>query len=235
VVRFFIFIVGLFVCSSLQAREAPWKRKDSKSTVTPWSAHRSSERKEQREDFIRSLEPKKKDLDSAVVEPLVSHKEDPREINQLPWKRFESEGEGSQFGQLLLWPVQNGRISSGYGLRSSGFHEGVDIAAPRGTSVRAVSSGVVVFNDRLGTYGRTVIISHGNGHSSLYAHLDKSFVQRGVRVKQGVVIGSVGNTGRTDGFHLHFEMRKKGSPVNPLGFSYQRSSILARAKDSSID
>ncbi len=228
--------IGLILgVSHLEARDIPWKRKKATPAVTPWSAQRSEDRRERREDFIRSLDTGKKKVDAAVVDAEAAGAEDPRETNRLPWKKFDDEGKDTSFGQLLLWPVQNGRISSGYGLRSSGFHEGIDIAAPRGTPIRAASSGIVVFNNRLGTYGRTVIISHGNGYSSLYAHLDKSFVKRGARVKQGIVIGSVGNSGKSHGFHLHFEMRKGGSPVNPLGFSFQKSSMMARAKGSSAD
>jgi murein DD-endopeptidase MepM/ murein hydrolase activator NlpD len=236
VVRLFQIIFGIILsASTLEARESPWKRKKPAPAVTPWSAQRSEDRRERRESFIRGLDTGKKTVETAVVDAESTGAEDPRETSRLPWKKFEDEGKGSKFGQLLLWPVQNGRISSGFGLRSSGFHEGVDISAPRGTPIRASSSGLVVFNDRLGTYGRTVIVSHGNGYSSLYAHLDKSFVQRGSRVKQGVVIGSVGNSGRAHGFHLHFEMRKSGASVNPLSFSYQKSSMIARAKGSSAD
>ena len=235
-VRFHFAIFVILFAAHLEARETPWKRKNARPALTPWSENRSSDRRERREDFIRSLEPKKKSVETTLSEVESNHFENPAETSQLPWKRFEEEARGSQFGQLLLWPVQNGRISSGYGLRSSGFHEGVDIAAPRGSPVRAVSSGVVVFNDRLGTYGRTVIIAHGNGYTSVYGHLDKSFVKRGSRIKQGVVLGSVGNSGKTNGFHLHLELRKNGAPVNPLGFSFQKSSsIFAGATGSSID
>jgi murein DD-endopeptidase MepM/ murein hydrolase activator NlpD len=232
---FLIIFAFVLIASTLEARESPWKRKKSAPAVTPWSAQRSEDRRERRESFIRGLDTEKKKTEAAVVDAESTGLEDPRETNRLPWKKFEDEGKGTSFGQLLLWPIQNGRISSGFGLRSSGFHEGVDIAAPRGTPIRAVSSGIVVFNDRLGTYGRTVIVSHGNGYTSLYAHLDKFFVKRGSRVKQGVVIGSVGNSGRAHGFHLHFEMRKSGASVNPLGFTYQKSSMIARAKGSSAD
>ncbi len=127
-----------------------------------------------------------------------------------------SRGTGS-----FLWPVQGGgRITSGYGWRSGGFHAGVDIGARNGTSVLAADSGVVVFEGWDGGYGRSIVIFHGHYYTR-YAHNSKNKVTTGQAVNKGQVIASVGMTGRASGYHLHFEVRTGGiygNTINPLNF-----------------
>lgn len=119
------------------------------------------------------------------------------------------------------WPV-SGRINSGFGWRRdplSGrrdLHTGIDIKAPNGRTVRAAASGRVVYAGWMGGYGRTVVIDHGNGYTTLYAHCSALLTKRGQRVSPGDTVGRVGSSGRTTGPHLHFEIRSNGSPVNPL-------------------
>ncbi|SHM17208.1 Murein DD-endopeptidase MepM and murein hydrolase activator NlpD, contain LysM domain [Caldanaerovirga acetigignens] len=115
----------------------------------------------------------------------------------------------------FYWPV-SGRITSHFGNRGGEFHTGVDIANAVGTPVRAANSGVVTFAGRNGGYGRLVIISHGGGFETYYAHLNSINVSVGEQVSKGQVIGSVGTSGRTTGPHLHFEVRVNGTPKNPL-------------------
>lgn len=121
----------------------------------------------------------------------------------------------------LMWPVP-GKISSGYGKRGRRFHWGIDIPAPRGTPIRAASDGLVLASaDRVkgySGYGRIVIIEHGRGIRTLYAHNSKNHVKAGTCIKAGEVLGRVGATGRATGNHLHFEVRKDGRPVNPLNY-----------------
>jgi len=117
-------------------------------------------------------------------------------------------------------PIE-GRLTSGFGYRRSPFgrrvefHEGVDLAAPRGTPVRAVADGVVVFAGYKPGLGRTVIVDHGHGVESVYGHHSRLMVSAGQRVSAGEVIAAVGDSGRSTGDHLHFELRFNGRAVDP--------------------
>lgn len=116
----------------------------------------------------------------------------------------------------LLWPV-HGSISSPYGPRSSGFHHGLDIAAPKGTPVRAAQAGVVRFSGyKNAYYGNAVEIVHDNGMVTVYGHHAKNLVKKGQRVTAGQVIAEVGATGRATGPHVHFEVWVNGKTVDPL-------------------
>ncbi len=119
------------------------------------------------------------------------------------------------------WPV-SGPVTSGFGQRcgSSGcrMHSGIDIAAPVGTPVGASAAGTVVAAGNQGAYGLTVIIDHGDGFATLYAHLSTISVSSGQRVSRGTVVGAVGMTGNSTGPHLHFEIRYGGSPVDPIAY-----------------
>jgi murein DD-endopeptidase MepM/ murein hydrolase activator NlpD len=114
-----------------------------------------------------------------------------------------------------------GAVSSGFGLRLdpfSGypeFHKGVDIAAARGTPVSAAADGTVLWSGWEGDYGKTVILKHPEGLATRYGHLDGILVRQGDRVRQGTVIGTVGDTGRATGPHLHFEVLRDGKRTNP--------------------
>ncbi len=121
----------------------------------------------------------------------------------------------------FIRPV-NGPIVSGFGYRVHPifkrvkFHYGVDISAPTGTPIHAAADGVVVFAGWRRAYGNTVIVDHGNGIATLYAHCSRVLVSEGEVVKQGQVIALVGSTGLSTGPHLHFEVRRYGEPINPL-------------------
>lgn len=125
--------------------------------------------------------------------------------------------EGS--GQFI-WPV-DGPVVSGFGLRWGSMHEGVDIAVPAGTPIRAADSGtVVLIQDEAssGGYGNFTCIDHGGGLQTCYAHQSSIAVGSGQSVSQGEVIGYVGCTGHCFGDHLHFEIRVNGAPTDPLGY-----------------
>ena len=121
-------------------------------------------------------------------------------------------------------PVTGGYYSSNYGYRldpitgHSEFHTGVDIVAGIGTKVMAAAGGVVSFSGTMPEYGNVVDVDHDNGLTSRYAHLSKRLVKAGDVVMKGQLIALVGNTGRTTGPHLHFEVREKGIPLNPNKF-----------------
>jgi murein DD-endopeptidase MepM/ murein hydrolase activator NlpD len=114
----------------------------------------------------------------------------------------------------LMWPLR-GRLTSGFGRRWGRLHAGIDIAAPKGTPIRAAKAGTVVFAGVMRGYGNVVIIDHGGGLSTLYGHQSRLGSRRGQKVSQGQVIGFVGSTGHSTGNHCHFETRINGSPQNP--------------------
>lgn len=134
-----------------------------------------------------------------------------------------------------IWPVE-GRVWGPFGKRSdpfSGegteFHPGVDISAPPGTPVHATGDGFVIASGWNGGYGRLVVIDHGSGIQTYYAHLSRIFVQTGAEVRRGESVGEVGSTGRVTAPHLHYEVRVGGAPVNPYLYmrapSYQQASV----------
>jgi murein DD-endopeptidase MepM/ murein hydrolase activator NlpD len=119
-------------------------------------------------------------------------------------------------GYGLIWPV-NGPVVSGFGPRWGSFHEGIDIAVPTGTQIRAAASGTVEVAGSVGGYGNYTCIGHGGGLSTCYAHQSQILLGSG-QVAQGQVIGLVGCTGHCFGPHLHFEIRVNGQAVDPLGY-----------------
>ncbi len=116
-------------------------------------------------------------------------------------------------------------LTSNYGYRrnpfhgrSVEFHSGIDFRGERGDKVRSTASGKVIHAGYNGGYGICVQIKHQNGYETLYGHLSKVLVKNGDKIAAGHVVGEVGATGRSSGSHLHYEVRKNGSPVNPIGF-----------------
>ncbi|MBW7057340.1 M23 family metallopeptidase [Paracoccus bogoriensis] len=119
----------------------------------------------------------------------------------------------------LAMPVrQNFRYTSGFGRRWGRMHEGIDMAGPVGTPIHATGDGVVTFAGRLGAYGNLIKIQHELGTETRYAHLNRISVRVGQRVSQGERIGDMGNTGRSTGPHLHYEVRVNGRAVDPMSF-----------------
>lgn len=129
-----------------------------------------------------------------------------------------------------IQPVSNKdltRMASGFGMRidphykTSAFHEGMDFTSPTGTPIYATGNGKVVRADRKARgYGNHVRIDHGFGYMTLYAHMSKISVKPGQEVSRGEIIGYVGNTGKSSGPHLHYEVHKNGRPVNPINFYF---------------
>jgi murein DD-endopeptidase MepM/ murein hydrolase activator NlpD len=123
-------------------------------------------------------------------------------------------------GSGLIWPV-NGAVVSGFGMRWGRMHEGIDIAVPAGTPIRAAASGTVILLEgeaESGGYGNFTCLDHGGGLQTCYAHQSAFAVGSGQSVDQGEVIGYVGCTGHCYGDHLHFEVRVNGAPTDPLGY-----------------
>jgi murein DD-endopeptidase MepM/ murein hydrolase activator NlpD len=132
------------------------------------------------------------------------------------------------------WPVA-GQITSGFGYRRNPltgnreFHEGIDIAAPPGTPIRAPAGGIVVFAGKQRNYGLILEIDHGNGVHTRYAHAARLLKKRGDSVEGGEVVARVGRTGRTTGYHLHYEIHINNKPVNPrkMRFASGYRSVFA--------
>lgn len=126
--------------------------------------------------------------------------------------------------QVLVQRPVYGRISSLFGPRRLSFekrarqHNGIDFAAPKGTAIVASGEGRVTFVGWRGAYGRVVEVDHGEGLTTVYAHMDKFTVKTKQKVFPGTPLGAVGNTGRSTGPHLHFEVREDNKPINPLDF-----------------
>ncbi len=121
------------------------------------------------------------------------------------------------------WPAR-GILGSGFGVRQSPFtetkvfHHGVDIDAPPGTPVKSAAGGKVVRSGYEPLYGNVVVVDHGYGYRTLYAHLSERIVEGGAIVRKGDIVGKVGGTGRTTGPHLHYEVHVNGLAVNPARF-----------------
>lgn len=137
------------------------------------------------------------------------------EAELAPAELAASPGAVSSAG--MIWPV-SGPVTSGFGWRWGRMHEGVDIGAPTGAPILAAAAGTVVHAGWLGGYGNLVVIDHGGGLATAYAHQSSFAVGAGQAVGQGQVLGYVGCTGHCFGPHLHFEVRVYGSPVDPLTY-----------------
>ncbi len=157
----------------------------------------------------------------AEIEGEISAFEAEQDKLRADIARLSSSG-GSNPG-ILGWPL-NGGVSSGFGYRVhpiSGvrkLHTGLDISGGSGTPIVAAGSGTVIWAGWYGGYGNTVIIDHGGGLTTLYAHQSSLNVSSGSSVSGGSVVGYVGSTGYSTGPHLHFETREYGTPVNPMNY-----------------
>lgn len=170
---------------------------------------------------------REKVLDEAVSERDTAERayqelmETSRQIEQMI-RRSQTGGAVEGTG-ALLWPA-SGPITSPFGWRThpifgtQRFHSGIDIGADYGDAIAAADNGTVIFSGWMGGYGKAVIIDHGGGISTLYAHNSELLVEEGYRVYKGQTISRCGSTGYSTGPHLHFEVRENGSPVSPLGY-----------------
>lgn len=151
------------------------------------------------------------------------------------WESLESGGRVTMAGEVLAapkiavavpsrMPVDGVTLTSGYGMRNHPIlrqrrkHNGVDLAAPRGTPVYATADGLVGMAQYYSSYGNYVQIEHGGAMQTRYAHLSSYTVSEGDNVSKGDLIGYVGSTGRSTGPHLHYEVRVEGAPVNPIPY-----------------
>ncbi len=128
-------------------------------------------------------------------------------------------------GSAFLSPIKKGHFTSGFGTRQNPFHrhrrefhKGVDIGCPMNTKIFAARAGKVIFAGWQSGYGKVVVLDHGGGYKSYYGHLNRILVKRGEAVRALQVIAKSGNTGRSTGPHLHFEIRKNNRAINPKGY-----------------
>ena len=173
--------------------------------------------------FITSLQRQKALAEKAAKEAEEAQREAGAMIARLQRQRerayIPATGQGSKFD----WPLR-GAMASPFGnrihpiLKRKILHAGIDIAAANGTPVKTAAPGEVIYNGWLRGYGRVVVVDHGRGFSTLYAHLSASLVREGQVLKAGANIARVGKTGNVTGYHLHFEVRHYGTPVNPIKY-----------------
>ena len=135
----------------------------------------------------------------------------------------------------FIWPVTSGIVTSDFGARGESHHYGIDISAPVGTPVRAVRAGRVLYSDLLRGYGNLIIVDHGQGYATVYAHNLDNRARAGDQIRQGEVIASVGETGRTSGPNLHFEVRKDNVARNPLFYLPGRPQRAAEMRSDVVE
>ncbi|GGK30220.1 hypothetical protein GCM10010965_23840 [Caldalkalibacillus thermarum] len=153
---------------------------------------------------------------------VVSREVVAEEVLEEPVNKIVVRGEKvkpSRGNGQFMWPARGGRITSGFGMRWGRPHNGIDIAGVRDRTIVASDHGTVVKAGwHSGGYGNTVVINHNNGYRTLYAHLASVNVRPGQTVERGEVIGVMGSTGNSTGIHLHFEIHRNGTPVNPVPY-----------------
>jgi murein DD-endopeptidase MepM/ murein hydrolase activator NlpD len=191
-----------------------------KSIVDTYISKNSSDKKTSRSSDLSY---------SSSISNLTEIKKTLEDINKSKKNVNKSDSQGKKLSNYAYnalptyWPSQ-GRLSSRFGSRSdpfnsdSRFHEGIDIATNYGQNIRASADGTVIFSGSYSGYGRAIIISHGNGITTLYGHASKLLARKGQKVKKGSVIARTGSSGRSTGPHLHFEVHVNGTPVNPLKY-----------------
>lgn len=229
-----IFSILYLIPSYLMAWDSPWAHKTE--PIAPWV---SIERENQREGFFSQLSSdissrlsSKDDSEekaTAMVDESDSGEETlSRDLSELPWGAHRTLYPQEKFKRQLMWPVTGARVGSGFGLRNGRNHEGLDISGKKGESIHAIADGRIVFSGKMSGYGNIIVVYHGDGISSVYAHNLLHIAKRGQLVKRGDLIAKVGRSGSATGYHCHFEIRVDGRPVNPFLYTYSGSPYLAQ-------
>lgn len=189
------------------------KADDSLRTLNQLKASRAELEKE-----IRNINAKLEQLEKEEDALIKKSNELTNQIKNLQKK-------GNYAGGTMRWPVpSSSNITSGFGnrmhpiLKRNKMHTGIDISAKSGASILAANKGTVIMSGWQSGYGNTVVVDHGGGITTLYAHCSKLLVKVGDNVNAGDTIAKVGSTGLSTGPHLHFEVRKNGTPQNPRNY-----------------
>lgn len=205
-------IARLKAQSSAQKSEAELKRKRAQQLESDRLAKEKAERE-------------KAERERAAAEKEAQEKAEREKRAEKKQSTSSKPNQSAVATGVLIWPVPSSyRVTSDFGERihpvtgQPSFHGGIDIGAASGASIEASDGGTVIWADYKGTYGNCVMIDHGNGLVTLYAHASSFAVSKGDKVSQGQTIAYVGSTGRSTGPHLHFEVRKEGSRVSPWNY-----------------
>ncbi len=198
-------VIGARTNEARVARDALAGDRDRLAAVRSIKATALAGTQETREEYLREVEALA--AESAALAARI----------QQAQSGAGSTGGGQPSSAGLVWPC-DGVVVSGFGMRWGRMHEGIDIGCAYGTPNRAAASGTVIYSGWLGGYGNLVVVDHGNGLSTAYAHASTLLVGVGQSVSQGETVSLVGSTGNSSGPHLHFEVRVNGSAVDPLGY-----------------
>jgi len=178
-----------------------------------------SEKADEKKKLYEALKKRRQAYEGQVAELEKSS----NELESLIVKKVRSSGGTIKGTGVIAWPLK-GRITSRYGYRrhplwgGRSFHTGLDIAAKYGTPIKAADSGEVIFSGWWDGYGKAIVVDHGKGITTVYAHLSRIYKKVGSGVAKGQTIGLVGSTGYSTGPHLHFEVRKNGKHRNPMQY-----------------
>lgn len=193
--------------------KAAARQADTEAALTRLERDRSSQRRIQ-----QALSTRQKEVLREIDAQLAAESTLTRIIREREQAARSSGATGSlPVGRGgCMWPTR-GRVTSEYGRRWGRMHQGIDIAAPTGTPIYAARAGTVTFAGRQSGYGFVVMIDHGGGFTTIYAHQSRVATRAGQTVERGAQIGYVGNTGNSTGPHVHFETRYGETPRNPRG------------------
>ncbi len=207
----------------IDAREAELSSQKSKVEVS------KSKLEDRKRDLARATRAKE-ELMGRLEEDHVALEKEYDSLNNLA-KEMEDKilkmqvNTSAYSGGVMSWPVPGyNRISSPFGyrihpiLKKKKFHSGIDIPAPSGSNVIAGASGIVIHSGSLGGYGKVIMVDHGDGIVTLYAHNSSLIAQNGQSVNKGDTIARIGSTGMSTGPHLHFEVRKNGAYQDPIAW-----------------
>ncbi len=179
--------------------------------------------RDEKNTWLKSLLQKKDELETKHQELDAESNSIANQIREFQKEHLNNKSENPVHEGKFILPVK-GRLSSKFGyrrhpiLKRRKLHNGQDIAAPHGTSIYAAGDGIVISSSYRRGYGNTVLVDHGKGMTTLYAHCSQLIVSAGEHVKQGQKIAAVGTTGLSTGPHLHFEIRVHGKPVDPMRY-----------------
>jgi murein DD-endopeptidase MepM/ murein hydrolase activator NlpD len=217
-----------------EVAEIRQETEDSKENIERLKLEEKSQKKNL-DELVGEAEKKKREIEAIYIEKknllsrtrankdsLIAMEKQLEAKEKEVTKKLEALRYGTAPGKIAF-PAK-GILTSGFGMRNSPLtgvnrlHSGIDIGASAGSPVIAAASGEVLQVSYMGGYGNAILIYHGGGLATLYAHLSGFAVEAGQKVKQGQIIGYVGSTGFTTGPHLHFEVRVNGAPVNPYKY-----------------